>query len=271
MAVRAVQSLYLKIAPSFLPEQSENLPWTLQQHIPPCCLLGASPPLAFAPSQIPSCAPIPIAVSSWGLRKSSSVIVAPLLSLGYLSAIFSLSTAPGTTFFNRCVYMHLLELPKCPDKPLESKAWSRPRGGEQRERITWAAVGMAREGLQEHAWHGRVGSGPRPRHPRRHRPRHAALQQHGPQTPPGTTEEFPFLARKESVKLVNILKIKHLMRPILQPGAGCQLGAGSAPCPARPGRWIPARVWGCGDRAGPGHGHQLNGLGTPAGSGEDMN
>jgi len=31
------------------------------------------------------------------------------LSPGYLGAIFSLSTAPGTVFFNRCVYTHLLE------------------------------------------------------------------------------------------------------------------------------------------------------------------
>lgn len=36
------------------------------------------------------------------------------LSLAYLSAIFSLGTAPGTIFFNHRVYTHLAEAAQVP-------------------------------------------------------------------------------------------------------------------------------------------------------------
>lgn len=50
VVVRAVQSLYLKVAPSFLSEQSKNPPWTLQQHILLPAVFWRCHPQAFTPS-----------------------------------------------------------------------------------------------------------------------------------------------------------------------------------------------------------------------------
>lgn len=64
-------------------------------------------------SHLLSSDPFPQLLAPRGLERILSADIEPL-SLNYLSAIFSLATAPGTTFFNHYVYMHLVEAAEVP-------------------------------------------------------------------------------------------------------------------------------------------------------------
>lgn len=166
-------------------------------------------------------------------------------SLRATSVPFLASAQPLEPFFLitmfTCTFWRLL---KCPDKPLQSKAWSCSRGRDQRETITWAPAGITRAGLPEHAWRGRVGSRPcarghrPPSHPATHRGAGPGTslppQQPQPADAIGDHRRVSTLGQKGIHKVSEHLKNKASN----EPRSEAKFGAGSVPCPSHNGRQL---------------------------------